>query len=264
MSQYRHGPVAYTDDGEGPPAVLLHAFPLNGSMWRPQVAALGDRWRLVCPDLPGFGRSTQTPAQPDVSYYAERIRDLIDRLGLETVVLGGLSMGGYVAFECLRRFPERVSALILANTRADPDAEEARQSRYEAARRVSEEGVGVLAEMQMERLLGATTRERRPEVVERVRAMILESTPNGVVAALGAMRDRPDSTPLLREIRVPTLVLGGEEDTISTPEVMAAMAEGIPGARHETIAGAGHLSNLEAPGEFVAAVESFLSRVSAP
>lgn len=259
MPQYRHGPVAYTDSGEGRPVVLLHAFPLSGAMWKPQ-AALEGSWRLVCPDLPGFGRSVHTPAQPDMSYYAERIRDLLDRLDLETVVLGGLSMGGYVAFECLRRFPERLSALILANTRPDPDAEEARKARYETARRVSEEGVEVLIDLQMERLLSAKTRESRPEVVDRVRRMILESTPGGVVAALGAMRERVDSTGLLPEIRVPTLVIGGDEDAISSPEVMAAMAAEIPDAHHENLAGAGHLSNLEATDGFNAAVEAFLSR----
>ena len=261
MSQYRHGPVAYTDVGEGHPVLMLHAFPLNGAMWSPQIAALANSRRVVCPDLPGFGRSTQTPAQPDMCYYAERVRDLLDRLGLETTVLAGLSMGGYVAFECLRRFPERVSALILANTRPDPDAEEARKVRYEIAQRVSEEGVEILVDLQMDRLLCAKTRETRPEVVGRVRDMILTSTPGGVVAALGAMREREDSSPLLSEIRVPTLVIGGDEDTISSPEVMAAMASNIPGSHHESLAGAGHLSNLEVPEEFNAAVESFLSRI---
>jgi 3-oxoadipate enol-lactonase len=164
-----------------------------------------------------------------------------------------------VAFECLRRFPQRVSALVLANTRPDADADEARKSRYEAARRVSEEGVEVLVELQMERLLSERTRRERPEVVSQVRTMILQSTPGGAVAALGAMRERVDSTPLLSEITVPTLVIGGEEDTISSPEVMAAMAEKIPGARHEVLAGAGHLSNLEAPDRFNAAVGGFLS-----
>jgi 3-oxoadipate enol-lactonase len=259
MSQYRPGPVAYVDRGEGPPVVLLHAFPLNGTMWEAQAAALEDSWRLVAPDFPGFGRSSHTPAQPDMRYYADTVGALLDKLGVETVALVGLSMGGYVAFECLRRFPQRVSALVLANTRPDADADEARKSRYEAARRVSEEGVEVLVELQMERLLSERTRRERPEVVSQVRTMILQSTPGGAVAALGAMRERVDSTPLLSEITVPTLVIGGEEDTISSPEVMAAMAEKIPGARHEVLAGAGHLSNLEAPDRFNAAVGGFLS-----
>src|ERR671916_1507704 len=182
-----------------------------------------------------------------------------DPLGLERVVLGGVSMGGYVAFACLRLFPRRVSGLVLADTRPEPDSDEIRESRKEMARRVAEEGVEVLVELQMERLLARDTLENDEEVVERVRAMILESAPGGLVAALGAMRTRPDSTPLLAEIEAPTLVIGGEEDGISSPEVMGAMAQKIPNSRHVTLPRAGHLSNLEAPGGFNAALKEFLA-----
>lgn len=265
MAEYRtaNGPVAYRDYGSGPgdPVVLLHAFPLNSRMWRPQAEAVSDDRRVITPDYQGFGRSPHTPAQPDVRYYAGGVRGLLDRLGLERVVLGGISMGGYAAFECLRLFPERISGLILANTRPDPDSEEARETRKETARRVADEGVGVLVELQMQRLLARETLENKPEVVELVKSMILEATPDGVVAALGALRDRPDSTPLLPEISVPTLVVGGAEDAISTPEVMSDMAEKIPGSRHVVLENAGHLSNLESPGEFNRALHGFLKEV---
>lgn len=259
--------MSYRDlgEGSGDPLVLLHAFPLNGRMFEPQMAAFsGDRpggRRVVAPDLPGFGRSPRTPAQPDVRYYAEGVRSLLDRLGLERVVLGGVSMGGYVAFECMRLFPERVSALVLANTRPDSDSEEARETRKEMALRVAQEGVGVLAEIQMERLLAPATLQNDEELVERVRAMILENSPDGAVAALGAMRERPDSTPLLAEIGVPTLVVGGEEDAISSPEVMSRMADQIPNSRHVSLTRAGHLSNLEAPEQFNAALKEFLEGI---
>jgi 3-oxoadipate enol-lactonase len=255
------GMMSYRELGEGPgdPVVLLHAFPLNGRMFEPQMEILSEGRRVVVPDYPGFGRSPRTPAQPDVRYYAEGVRRLLDRLGLERVVLGGVSMGGYVAFGCLRLFPERVSGLILANTRPDPDSEEMRENRKNMARRVAGEGVEVLIELQMERLLARDTLENDAAVVEKVRAMILESSPNGVVAALGAMRDRPDSTSLLGEIEVPTLVIGGEEDGISSPDVMGAMAQKIPGSRHVTIPRAGHLSNLESPKDFNAALREFLA-----
>ena len=177
------------------------------------------------------------------------------------MVLGGLSMGGYVAFECLRLFPERISGLILANTRPDQDSQETRQNRNRAANRVAEEGVGVLIELQMQRLLAPGTLKDEPEVVEKVKAMIFESSPTGVVAALGAMRERPDSTALLGAIEVPTLVIGGEEDAISSPEVMGAMAEKIPDSRHVTLPKAGHLSNLENPEEFNSALRDFLARL---
>ena len=257
------GIMSYREFGEGPgdPLILLHAFPLDSRMFEPQTKALAGLRRLITPDYPGFGRSPRAPAQPDVRYYAEGVRGLLDRLGLERVVLGGVSMGGYVAFECLRLFPQRVSGLVLANTRPEPDSEEMRENRKEMARRVADEGVGVLVELQMGRLLSRNTFEGNEEVVEKVRAMILESNPNGVVAALGAMRERPDSTPLLGKIGVPTLIIGGEEDEISSPEIMGAMAEKIPDSRHVTLSGAGHLSNLEAPEGFNAALKEFLREI---
>jgi 3-oxoadipate enol-lactonase len=252
--------MSHRELGEGPgdPLVLLHAFPLNGRMFEPQMEAFSGGRRVVAPDFPGFGRSPRTPAQPDVRYYAEAVGGLLDRLGLDRVVLGGVSMGGYVAFACLRHFPQRVSGLVLANTRPEADSDEVRENRKDMARRVAEEGVEVLVELQMERLLARDTLENDEEVVERVRAMILESAPGGVVAALGAMRTRPDSTPLLAEIEAPTLVIGGEEDGISSPEVMGAMAQKIPNSRHVTLPRAGHLSNLENPEGFNAALREFL------
>ena len=257
------GIMSYREFGEGPgdPLVLLHAFPLDSRMFEPQTKVLAGLKRLITPDHPGFGRSPRAPAQPDVRYYAEGVRGLLDRLGLERVVLGGVSMGGYVAFECLRLFPQRVTGLVLANTRAEPDSEEMKENRKKMARRVADEGVGVLIELQLGRLLAPGILEGNERVVEEVRAMILESNPNGVVAALGAMRERPDSTPLLGKIGVPTLIIGGEEDEISSPEIMGAMAEKIPDSRHVTLSGAGHLSNLEAPEGFNAALKEFLREI---
>lgn len=252
------GLIAYSERGEGPAVVLLHAFPLNGRMWEAQAEAIEGSHRVVMPDYPGFGRSARAPAQPDVGYYARCIHRLVERLGLESFVLGGISMGGYVAFQCLQLFPGRIRGLILADTRAEADAEEARKTRTETARRVAEEGVEVLIELQLERLLAPQTIEKKGEVVERVRAMILQSSPEGVVGALGALRDRPDVNPLLSDIRVPTLVIGGEEDAISSPEVMGEMARKITDSRHVVIPGAGHLSNLEASREFNIALRDFL------
>jgi len=256
----------YRDLGEGDaePLLLLHAFPLNGKMFEPQMEALSDGRRVIAPDFPGFGRSPRTPAQPDVGYYAGCVRALLDRLEIPRVVLGGVSMGGYVAFECMRSFPERVSGLVLANTRPDADTEEARETRKEMALRVATEGIGVLIDLQMERLLSPQTRAENEDLVEKVRSIILENTPDGTVAALGAMRERPDSTDTLGQINVPTLVVGGGEDTISSPEVMGEMAAGIPDARHVTLPNAGHLSNLEDSRGFNEALTAFLESTRAP
>jgi pimeloyl-ACP methyl ester carboxylesterase len=249
--------------GAGDPLVLLHAFPLNRKMWEPQVEALtggpgsGGR-RVITPDYPGFGRSPRPVAGPDMRYYAEEVLGLLDNLYLDRVVLGGLSMGGYVALAAYRLFPERISALVLAGTRPDADPEEARETRNAVARKVAEGGVEVLPDLQMERLLSPKTLKGNPELVERVRGLILESSPDGVVAALGAMRERPDSTGMLPEIGVPTLVIGGEDDSLCDPETMGAMAEKIPDSRHVTLKHAGHLSNLENPEGFNAALADFL------
>ena len=253
--------MSYRDLGKGDPLVLLHAFPLNGRMFESQMRAFSGSHRVVAPDYPGFGRSPRTPAQPDVHYYAEGVRSLLDRLHLERVILGGVSMGGYVAFECMRLFPERVIALVLANTRPEPDSEEMRETRIETALSVAEEGVGVLVDLQMERLLTPYTLQNDEELVENVRAMIFENSPDGVVAALGAMRERPDSTPLLGEIGVPTLVVGGKEDGIISPEVVGAIAAKIPDASHVIIPRTGHLSNLESPEKFNATLADFLQSI---
>jgi len=256
----------YRDLGEGDadPLLLLHAFPLNGKMFEPQMEALSGGRRVIAPDFPSFGRSPRTPAQPDVGYYAGCVRGLLDRLEIPRVVLGGVSMGGYVAFECMRSFPERVSGLVLANTRPDPDTEDARETRKEMALRVAREGIGVLVELQMGRLLSPRTRAEDENLVEKVRAIILENTPDGAVAALGAMRERPDSTATLGQIGVPTLVIGGGEDTISSPEVMGEMAAKIPDARHVTLPDVGHLSNLEDQGGFNEALGEFLESAQTP
>ena len=250
--------------GDADPLLLLHAFPLNGKMFEPQMEALSAKRRVIAPDFPGFGRSPRTPAQPDVGYYAGCVRALLDRLEIPRVVLGGVSMGGYVAFECVRSFPERISGLVLANTRPDADTEEAREARKEVALRVAQEGIGVLVDLQMERLLSPQTRAENEDLVERVRSIILENTPDGAVAALGAMRERPDSTATLGGINVPTLVVGGAEDKISSPAVMGEMAAGIPNAHHVTLPNVGHLSNLEDSRGFNQALTEFLEGARTP
>jgi 3-oxoadipate enol-lactonase len=255
------GPLSYTVRGSGPAVVLLHAFPLNGEMWRAQAAALEEQYRVLAPDLPGFGGSPHPPAVPDMDYYAEQVRDTLDRLELEQVVLGGLSMGGYVAFACMRLFPERVSALVLANTHAAPDSEEVRENRTRLIRAVAEGGLDALVEAQMPRLLSERTLNEEPETVAFVEEMIRSGSPAGAVAALSAMRERPDSTPLLDQITVPALVIGGELDPITTPEVTGALAASLPDARHAVISGVSHLSNLEAPERFNALLKGFLRGV---
>ena len=254
--------MAYGDEGRGAPVVLLHGFPLNRSMWREQARALSGAWRVVTPDLRGQGETALGGAPATMDEMAEDVAALLDALNVGGAVLGGLSMGGYVAFEFYRRFPERVRALVLADTRPQADTDEGRRTREENARRVLKDGMAPLADSMLPKLLSAGTRERRSEVVERVRAMILGAKPEGAAAALRGMAVRRDQTDLLPEINVPTLIVVGGEDSVTPPSEAEAMAAKISGSLLVVIEGAGHLSNVERPEEFNRALGDFLVSLS--
>jgi pimeloyl-ACP methyl ester carboxylesterase len=255
--------MAYEDVGRGTPLVLLHGFPFDRSMWRGQARGLGAACRVITPDLRGLGETPLGGGAVTMGEMAEDVAALLDESGLRTVVLGGLSMGGYVAFEFLRRFPERVRALVLADTRAQPDTDEARRTREETARRVLNEGMASVIDTMLPKLLSAATRERNPEVVERVRALMLATTPEGAAAALRAMAVRRDQRDLLPSILVPTLVIVGAEDSVTPPEDAEAMCAKIDGSRLVRIDGAGHMSNVERPEEFNRALAEFIGGLPA-
>ena len=253
--------VHYLDQGDGEPAlVLLHAFPLRAAMWSPQLDALAAT-RVVVPDLLGFGASD---APDDLSAYsvdiwADLVAGLLDHLGLERVILGGLSMGGYAAFAFHRRHRSRLAGLVLADTRPGPDTPEAAERRRSQIRQLHEGGQAELVETLLGGLLGEYTRRHRPDVVAAARAL-MDSSPAGFRGALDAMIRRPDSTPDLATIDVPTLVVVGDQDALATPEVARAMHAAVPGADLAVVPGAGHLSSLEAPAAFNAALADFVGR----
>lgn len=249
--------LAHADVGRGLPVVLLHAFPLNRSMWEPQIAALFGECRCIVPDLRGFGESPK--AGP---YSMERNADdvvaLLDALQIERAVIAGLSMGGYAALAMWRHHRRRVRALVLADTRAGADNAEGKQKRDELIAVAEAGGAAAVAVRQITGLVGKSTREKQPELVERIRSLMASQDPAGIIGALQAMRARPDSTPLLGEIDVPTLVVVGEEDTVTPVKEARAMHEAIRGSRLEVIPEAGHLSNLERPAAFNAALSDFV------
>ncbi len=256
--------VAFDDAGAGQSAVvLLHGFPFNRTMWREQLSALADARRVITPDLRGHG---ETEASGEVSTMEEMAGDvaaLLDELGVDRpVALGGLSMGGYVALAFYRLFPARVRALVLADTRPQADTDDARRTRDETARRALTEGMSAVADAMLPKLLAPATLRERPEVVARVREMILSTSPEGAAAALRGMAARRDQTDLLPDIGVPTLIVVGSEDAITPPPVSDDMRRQIPGARMEVIEGAGHVSNVERPAEFNRAVADFLEGLS--
>ena len=258
LARVRGIEMAYDDVGEGPPVVLLHGFPFNRTMWRAQAEVLRDGYRFIAPDLRGHGETTVTKEPATMEEMARDVASLLDELKVERVVLGGLSMGGYVALAFYRLFPQCVRALVLADTRAQADTEEARLGREEMAARALREGMRPVADAMLPKLLAPATIERQPEIVARVREMILNTAPEGAAAALRGMAVRRDQSDLLPEVSAPTLILVGGEDTLTPPKDSEAMHARVRGSRLEIIEGAGHVSNLERPSAFNRVLGEFL------
>ena len=243
--------------------LFLHAFPLNKSMWNGEMTTLlsEERYRLVCLDWPGFGESDIVSQVSTMDMLADDVAGLMDMLGMQDAVLCGLSMGGYVAFAFLRKYPQRVKALILADTRPAADTDEAKANREHVARLAEEQGIEAIADLQVPKLLAEYTLQHHPEVELRVRQMIAATTQQGIAAAARGMAERLDSTDLLAGITCPTLVIVGEQDALTPPAMAQEYAAQIPNAQLVTIPQAGHLSNLEQPEAFVQLVSSFLQSV---
>lgn len=251
--------MAYDMEGSGPAVLLLHGFPFNRSMWREQVEALKDKYRVITPDLRGFGETSIVSEEPaTMREMAEDVAALMDELGIERFALGGLSMGGYVAFAFYRSFPLRVRTLILADTRPQSDTDEARANREQQAQQALREGMQGIADAMLPKLLAPSTLAERQEVAEGLRRMMLSTDPRGAAAALRGMAERPDQTSLLQRILSPTLIIVGSLDQLTPPTDAEVMRREIRGSRLEVIEGAGHVSNLERPAEFSRALRSFL------
>lgn len=245
--------IGYDVRGEGPALLCVHAFPFDRRMWQDTQARLADRYRVVTLDLPGFGES---PAREGLTIegMAEIAAGLLDHLGLPMAALAGVSMGGYVALAFAERFPHRLAALVLCDTRASADSPEALKARDDGIRKVRDDGTAEFLDGIPFRLLSA----RADDALRRRVRGLAEQRADGIVAALQAMRDRPDRTAVLARLRCPTLVVVGADDTVTPPAEVQAMARAIPGARFVELAGAGHLANLEAPDAFHRALAEFL------
>ena len=253
--------IAYDDHGIGLPVIFLHAFPLNRSMWTDLSAALlkEQRYRLVALDWRGFGESTINNMVSTMELFADDVAGLMDTLGMRQAILCGLSMGGYAALAFLRKYPQRLSGLILADTRPGADSEEAKVNRERVAHLAETRGNGVIADLQVPKLISDYTHRYHPEVAARIRRMIATATPSGIAAASRGMAQRADLTHLLPSILFPTLVVVGESDAITPPDMAREFAAKIPGAQTVVIPYAGHLSNLEQPENFFEVVRSFLA-----
>jgi pimeloyl-ACP methyl ester carboxylesterase len=250
--------IAFDDVGSGLAVVFLHAFPLNRTMWDPQVTALVAECRCIAMDFRGLGDSAD--AEPySMDRYADDVVGLLDTLQIERAVIVGSSMGGYVAFALWRRHRARIRALVLADTRADADTAEVATRRRELMEIAETQGSTAVANMQIAGLIGKTTRDKRPDIFDATHRMMAQAPASGIIGGLEAMMHRPDSTPDCATIDVPTLVVVGEEDVLTPPKEARRLHDTITGSRLEVLRQAGHLSNVERPAAFNTVVREFLA-----
>jgi 3-oxoadipate enol-lactonase len=252
--------IGYNDVGSGVPVVFIHGFPHNRSLWAPQVNALVDHARCVALDLRGFGESSQRGPY-SMDQYADDVAALMRSLRIDRAIIAGASMGGYIAFALWRRHPSLVRALVLSGTRSGADTDDVRAKRDDMIQLARSKGSSAVADAMIGNMVGATTREKYLGTIDAVYAMLAFAPVEGVVGALEALKTRPDSTPTLATIDVPTMIVVGDEDAITPPSEAEAMHAAIPSSRLEVLAGAGHLSNLERPAAFNHVVSEFLASV---
>ena len=255
--------MAYEDTGgNGTPLLLIHGFPLDRSLWSTQIQGLADSARVIAPDLRGYGESGMPNGTVTMETYADDLRGLLDELGIKNAAVCGLSMGGYITLAFYRKNAHRVRGLILADTKAGPDSPEGKQGRNGNITLARAQGAGAVGDKMLPILLSQKTLAERADLVSATRTMMSRQSITAVVGALEAMRDRPDSTPTLTEITVPTLIITGAEDTLIPVKEAEAMRDAIRGARFVSIPSAAHLSNLEQSAVFNAAVREFLNSLA--
>jgi pimeloyl-ACP methyl ester carboxylesterase len=253
--------TAWDDEGVGEPLVLIHGHPFNRSMWHPQVERFSRAgYRVIAPDLRGYGATTVVPGKTTLDVFARDVAALLDHLGVDRFVLGGLSMGGQIVLEFHRLFAERLRGIVLADTFAKADTEDGRRSRRETADRLVREGMGPYADEVLTKMLAPHNVSAMPDVAGQVLAMMRGTSPEGAAAALRGRAERPDYTDMLARIRVPTLVVVGSDDEFTPVGDAEFMADRVPGARLAVIDGAGHMPNLERRDEFDAVLGDFLEK----
>lgn len=247
------------DQGIGPTILLVHGFPLDHSMWVEQIAEFSRDYRVIAPDLRGFGGTDGALYSVSMEQFADDLADLLDALKVEgSVTFCGLSMGGYIGWQFALRHPKRLARLIQCDTRAAADTPDVAANRLKMADIALRDGPEPVAWAMMPKLFAAPTVERRPDLVESVRRVVLASSPVAIAAGYRGMATRPDVTALLRTFRIPTLLVVGEHDAITPATEMKTVAEAIPNAKFAMIREAGHMAPLEKPIEVNAAIRQFL------
>jgi pimeloyl-ACP methyl ester carboxylesterase len=253
--------MSYTDEGTGPALVFIHGFPLSRGAWDRQVDAFRAHHRVIAPDLRGLGQTEAQSGTNSMDRFAGDVHSLLQQLGTGPVVLAGHSMGGYVALAFARNYPQALRGLVLVGTKAGADTPEGAAGRRATAEKVKLEGIDGVVNAMAPKMLAASNQDAK--MAAAVRALMEPSKPEGVIGALLGMAERPDSTPKLGQIKVPTLVITGADDTVIPPAESDLLAKNIPGAQLRVIPNAGHLVAFERPKEFNAALEEWLHRAAA-
>lgn len=254
--------MAYSDVGSGPAVVFIHGYPFNRSLWTEQVTALAGTHRAVVPDLRGFGESGSGNMPSTMSRLARDVKLLLDHLHIERALIAGLSMGGYVTLAFQKEFKDRVSGLLLANTRAEQDSDEAKISRREQAEKALTEGMASIADSMLPKLLTPETVSKKPDLVKRIRDMMLKTDPKGAAAALLGMASREDFTTLLPEISVPVLIIAGRDDALIPMRHSERMHQAITDSRLAVIDHAAHVVNLEQAEAFNREMMQFVTQLT--
>jgi 3-oxoadipate enol-lactonase len=247
----------FTDQGSGPSLVMAHGFPLDSRMWNAQAAELSDHYRVVCPDLRGFGQS-QSQSPFTIASLADDLHKLLTAIGAVPAVLAGLSMGGYVALAYARKYASDLRGLILVDTKADADTAEGKANRDKMVALVRESGSKAIAEAMLPRLVAPEVPRTRPQLAKELRAMMESCPPKTIEHALLAMRDRPDQTAWLGSINIPTLIIVGDADAITPPVVAQSMHDKIPPSQLAIIRGSGHMTPMEQPVQVNQAIRQFM------
>ncbi len=253
--------LAYSDQGQGKPIVFLHAFPVNRTMWEPQMNALSHTYRTISIDLRGHGESDAPLWRSTMKQFADDVIGVLDHLSITQATFVWLSMGGYVLFALYRNYPERVAGLVLADTRAQADTEDTKAGRMAMAQVAYHQGAEAIAELMLPKLFSPATLATKADLIQTVRCLITSTKVSGMVSDLMAMADRPDATDMLATITCPTLIIVGQDDVATSPSESQFMADRIPHAHVEMIPDAGHLSNMEQPEAFTDIVKSFLKKL---
>lgn len=251
----------YEIKGEGRDVVLLHPFPLDHNFWSGAIKPLSTRYRVILPDLRGHGESELGSGPATMQKHADDLARLCRELRITKAFFAGVSIGGYILFEFWRRYREHVGALVLANTKASAETPQSRAARLEAAEKVLREGVSGFAEEMAAKLVSSATRTNRPDVVDAARSMIQKMSPEDIAGVQRGIADRPDSISTLATITVPTLILGGEEDTLPVSD-LELMRQQIRGSQLKIIPGAGHYAAMEKPQEFGQLLRTFFDQHS--